>query len=307
MRVGEIGDVNVVAHAGAVRSRVVVAEDRRCLALLEAIEQHRDEVQDGRVFELDGAAAGDIEVAQSAEPNAVRLLTGTRHPFAEQLGLAVWVDRNHRFDVFGHHIDRRHAVGCGGRGEDELLGVLGLGHAGEHVEHAVDVLLVVPQRLLHGFADLLAGCEVDDGVHILGLHDLGETFAGSRCRDVHAVEACVADAIGLAVAQVVDYDDVFAGFVQCMDDVRADVAAAACDKNSHVKPFLTAGMNIGMVEMYPQCSYMCVYSVTLEHYRTQIRRRCVAWRACRFLFDCRGKAAPAAFQSRGPPDECRPA
>ena len=114
VRVGEIGDVNVVAHAGAVRSRVVVAEDRRCLALLETVEEHWDEVQDGRVFELDGAAAGDIEVAQSAEPNAVRLLTGTRHPFAEQLGLAVWVDRNHRFDVFGHHIDRRHAVGCGG-------------------------------------------------------------------------------------------------------------------------------------------------------------------------------------------------
>mgnify|MGYP000349796481 CR=1 FL=1 len=33
--VGQVGDVDVVAHAGAIRSRVVVAEDRRGLALLQ--------------------------------------------------------------------------------------------------------------------------------------------------------------------------------------------------------------------------------------------------------------------------------
>ena len=47
--VGQIGDVDVVAHAGAIRSWVVVAEDRRGLALLQAVEQHRDEVQDCRI------------------------------------------------------------------------------------------------------------------------------------------------------------------------------------------------------------------------------------------------------------------
>ena len=68
--VGQIGDVDVVAHAGAIRSRVVVAEDRRSLALLQAVEQHRDEVQDCRILKLDRAAAGHVEIAQAAEANA---------------------------------------------------------------------------------------------------------------------------------------------------------------------------------------------------------------------------------------------
>ena len=74
--VGQIGDVDVVAHAGAVRSRVVVAEDRRSLALLQAVEQHRNEVQDCWILQLDRTAAGHVEVAQTAEANAVRLFAG---------------------------------------------------------------------------------------------------------------------------------------------------------------------------------------------------------------------------------------
>ena len=32
------------------------------------------------------------------------------NPLAEQLGLAIRVDRQHRHHVFRHHVDRRHAV-----------------------------------------------------------------------------------------------------------------------------------------------------------------------------------------------------
>ena len=106
MRVGQIGHVDVVAHAGAVRSRVVVAEDRRGLAFLQTVEQHRDEVQDSRILKFHRAAAGHVEVAQAAEANAVRLFAGACHPLAEQLGLAVRVDRQHRNDVFRNHVDR---------------------------------------------------------------------------------------------------------------------------------------------------------------------------------------------------------
>ena len=182
---------------------------------------------------LDRAAAGHVEIAQAAEANAVRLFAGACHPLAEQLGLAVGVDRQHRDDVLRHHIDRRHTIGGGGRGEDELLGVLGLGHAGEHVEHAVDVLLVVPQRLLHGFADLLASGKVDHGVDAFGIEDFGQTLTGARGGDIHAVQAGAFDAGGLAVAQIVDDNDLFAGLMECVNDMSADVAAAAGDENCH--------------------------------------------------------------------------
>ncbi len=69
-------------------------------------------------------------------------------------------------------------------------------HALEHVEHAVDVLLVVPQRLFDGFADLLARGEVDDGVDVLRLHDFGKAFPGPRSGDVHTVQTGVSNAIG---------------------------------------------------------------------------------------------------------------
>ena len=63
MGVGQIGHVDVIAHAGAIRGRVVIAEDRGGLALLQTVEQHRDEVQDRLVLKLDRAAAGHVEVA----------------------------------------------------------------------------------------------------------------------------------------------------------------------------------------------------------------------------------------------------
>ena len=187
-------------------------------------------------FELDRTAAGHVEVAQTAEANAVRLFAGASHPLAEQLGLAVRVNRQHWNDVFRHHVDRRNAVGGCGRGEDELLGT-GVAHADEHVEHTVDVLLVVPQRLLNGFADLLSSGEMNDGVDAFGLHDFGETFAGTRSGDIHAVQAGAFDAGWLAVAQIVNDDDLFAGLMKSVDDVGADVAAPTSDENCHVLAF----------------------------------------------------------------------
>ena len=41
------------------------------------------------------------------------------------------------------------------------------------------------------------------------------------------------DASGLAVAQIVDDNDLFAGLMECVNDMSADVAAAAGDENCH--------------------------------------------------------------------------
>ena len=137
MGVGQVGDVDVVTYAGAVRGGVVVPEDGRRLALPQPVEEHGDEIEDGRVLQADWSTAGHIEVAQGAEADAVRLLAGP-----------VGVDGDHGLHVFGDHVDRRLAVCCGRAGEDQFLGI-GLCHGRQYVDHAVQVLLVVPDGLLH--------------------------------------------------------------------------------------------------------------------------------------------------------------
>ena len=45
MGLGQIGDMDIVAHAGAIPRRVIAAEDRHAVALAERhLEHHRDEV-----------------------------------------------------------------------------------------------------------------------------------------------------------------------------------------------------------------------------------------------------------------------
>ena len=78
---------------------------------------------------------------------------------------------------------------------------------------------------------------MDDGFDAFGLHDFGEAFAGTRCGDIHAVQAGAFDAGGLAVAQIVDDDNLFAGLMKCVNDVGADVSAPTSDENCHVLAF----------------------------------------------------------------------
>src|SRR3954452_22210307 len=49
MRIGDVDDGDVVADARPVRGRVVVAEDARALAGDDALERHRDQVENTRV------------------------------------------------------------------------------------------------------------------------------------------------------------------------------------------------------------------------------------------------------------------
>ena len=78
---------------------------------------------------------------------------------------------------------------------------------------------------------------MNDGVDAFGLHDFSETFAGTRSGDIHAVQAGAFDAGWLAVAQIVNDDDLFAGLMKSVDDVGTDVAAPTSDENCHVLAF----------------------------------------------------------------------
>ena len=79
--------------------------------------------------------------------------------------------------------------------------------------------------------------KVDHGVDAFGIEDFGQTLTGARGGDIHAVQAGVFDASGLAVAQIVDDDNLFAGLMKCVNDVGADVSAPTSDENCHVLAF----------------------------------------------------------------------
>ncbi len=90
MGLGQVHDVDVVAHAGAVRGVVVWRRRSGRLPALEAVENHGDEVYDGVVGQV-GPATGNVEVAQvkrrtKIEPRPLKSLSrGGAYPGNTQL------------------------------------------------------------------------------------------------------------------------------------------------------------------------------------------------------------------------------
>ena len=109
---GQVLDVDVVAHAGAVGGGVVGSEDLGGLALGEPVEDHGDEVEGGHVAQVVPAGSGDVEVAQAGPAQSPGLLGVGHHPLPDELGLAVGVD-GAAVDVLGNNLHRGHAVDGG--------------------------------------------------------------------------------------------------------------------------------------------------------------------------------------------------
>src|SRR5690606_8669868 len=169
---GQVGDVDVVADAGAVGGGVVVAVDGdgRAAALGD-LEDEGDEVGLGLVRCAVGAVgAGDVEVAQGGRAQAVGGGLAGDHVVDGQLGGAVGVGgaggrRLGDGDLVGF------AVGGGRGGEDEAAHAC-LAQGAEQGHGAADV--VVPVLLGPGdrLADLGERGEVQDGV-VGGVEPLG--------------------------------------------------------------------------------------------------------------------------------------
>ena len=103
MRVGQVGDVDVVADAGAVGGGIVVAVDANGGASPERdVEDERNQVG----FRVVGFAAGDalgtfrragyVEVAQRGIAQAVNAIEPAEHVLDKQLGLAIGIGRGRR-------------------------------------------------------------------------------------------------------------------------------------------------------------------------------------------------------------------
>ena len=96
VRIGQVAHVNVVAQAGAVGRRIVVAEHLQRPPAGRRFDRARNQVDLGLVVLADravGMRARGIEVAQRDPAQAVRALDMRQRALDRQLGLAVGVDR----------------------------------------------------------------------------------------------------------------------------------------------------------------------------------------------------------------------
>ena len=236
--------MDVVADAGAVRRRVVVAEDRE---LLEAPDRDLRDVghqvvrDSGRILAHEAALvrADGVEVAQQQEVPG-RIGGGHRaHDLLEpELGGAVGVHRRERGRLperevrrVGVAVDRR------GGGEDEVAHLVPPQLVQQH-ERPSDVVLVVLPGLRDGLADGLVAGEVDDGVEPLRVEDGADDGAVADVAhdEARAPPADLLDAVqglGRAVRQVVEDRDRVARGVGRDAGVAADVAGAAGDEDVH--------------------------------------------------------------------------
>ena len=100
MGVDEVADLDVVAHAGAVAGRVILAEnvharidaERRLHAALDQMRRVRRRLAESSLR----VGAGDVEIAQRDIAEVVGAARVLEHPLDHQLGAAVRRDRPER-------------------------------------------------------------------------------------------------------------------------------------------------------------------------------------------------------------------
>ena len=112
----------------------------------------------------------------------------------------------------------------------------GVHHGPQHVEGGAEVVLEVLARVLHRFADVAAGGEVD---HRVGAQGVEQGFHRRPVPQVQHVERDAGHRLGVARGQVVHDPDVLAARAQQPDGVAADVAGAAGDQDAHRAPPLS--------------------------------------------------------------------
>ena len=112
--------------------------------------------------------------------------------------------------------------GRGGR-EDYVLDA-GLHHGIEQGERSGDIVGEVAGWFAHGFADGDEGGEVDDGVALLRLHEVGER---GGIGEVELMQPAGGHVVAMAFGEVVDNGDVVALLEQEADGVGTDIAGSA--------------------------------------------------------------------------------
>lgn len=239
---GEVHNVDVVALGSAVRGVVVATEDHELFpAAYGHLGNERNEVVRDALGILADAArrmgADRVEVAQQCYvPSLVRIAEVGEDVLDLFLRAAVGVVGAdlHLFDVGDRVVLTVHR---GRRTEDDGADVV-LVHGPQEVKRAHNVVVVVGQRFLDGLANGFEAREVDHGINVVLVED---GLDGGLVHQVHFVEGSglagqfrnPAQRLFAGVHEVVEDNDVVAGFLEGQDGMRTDIAGATGDKNFH--------------------------------------------------------------------------
>ena len=245
MAFGQIYDMDVVAHAGAVGGVVVVAENAEFLAQSDrGLRNVGHQIVRDSVGVLAYAAArmrtDGVKVAQQHHvPFGVGLLHVAQDFFEHGLCFAVGIGA---FALGAGLGDRNHGgVAVNGRGtrENDVLDAV-LAHGVDQHEGGVHVVLVVFERLGDGLAHGLEAREMDAGVNLEffenGIH--GGCVAHVGLYKGHWLTDDFGDAAEgffAGIAEVVDDHHGMAGSVEFDNCVAADIAGTTCKQDLHAK------------------------------------------------------------------------
>ena len=161
--------MDVVAHAGTVGRRIVIAEDSEFLALAHShLGDIGHQVVGDAVGVLTDASAGvrshGVKVAQQDDvPFRVGFLDVHQHLLEHRLCPAVGIGTLTFRTVLGDGNLHGVAVDSGAGGEDDVLAAI-LAHDIDQHQRAADVVLVILPRLLHTLAHSLESGKVNAGV-----------------------------------------------------------------------------------------------------------------------------------------------
>ena len=233
MSAGKVVDVHVIPQTGAIRRRIIRAEDLQGRATAQCGgDGQRDQVGLRRMVLADrpiGRSPGGIEVTEGGEAQPVRAGEFAQTSFDREFGGAVRIDGALR-QVFRHRHLLRDAVGCAGAREDEFLDAL-REHRLKQSFRPDDVVLVVTLGLLDGFADVRESREID---HHLGAGLLQSGANGRLVTHVGAEEPHPGrNRLRMTVGQVVEHGHHVPGGHGLPDAMAADVAGTAHYEHVH--------------------------------------------------------------------------
>lgn len=237
---GQIADMDVVADARSVPSRIIVAEDGE---FLQPPDRNLCDIRHEVVGDAVGIFAHQTgfmctDGVEVPEQENVPIRIGGRHGAHDvlepELGLTVGADGG-KWSIFAERkvFGIRVSVdGCGG-GKDEIVESV-LPHFVEQDERSGDVVLVVFPRFGDGFTNSLVAGKMDDSVKCFGIEEgtddravadvadyEARAFAGNRLDPVERLRR--------AVGQIVQNGHGVAGRVSCHAGMATDIAGTAGD------------------------------------------------------------------------------
>ena len=238
MAPGQIHNMDVVTHTGAVRGGVVVAKD---VHLFQLAHSHLGNVGHQVIGDAVGVLADQaalvgadgVEVAQQRHIQAgVSLADVLQDALGEGLGGAVGVGGSTHREVLGDGHTGGVAVDGGGGAEHEVMAIM-MAHHVQNDQRAVEVIVVVLDGLGHALAHSLVGCKLDDGgdVRALGEDLLHVLAAGHVCLvEAEILAGDLLDPVQnhrRSVIIVICHHDIVASVQQFDAGVAADVAGTA--------------------------------------------------------------------------------